>query len=537
MTIGPTAAPFIGRKAELSRLRALVAGGSEPGPVIRALIVGEPGIGKTRLVSELIASNEVDGRSLLHGACRALDQARAFAPIVEASRTATIGVHAELASLLAPPAHQAWQADLPVLPPALRFQEIDRVAAVIASDSIRQPVLLVIEDLQWADAATIGVLHRLATAVAQARILMVCTMRPHPTDSAVAQLASELAGGSGLEIRVGPLEPPAVHEMTTAILGATPGPRLAKVLAGARGQPLFLTELISALRQDGLVEVRDGVAETPHRVMRPTLRMTLLRRLGFLPPETIALLRVAAVLGRSFALRDLGLAVGQPRDDVVRDLRDAVDSGLLTDGPDGIAFAHDLIRDALYLDTPRPVRRDLHRSVAMALIADGASPAAIASQLELAARPGDELAVQWLQAAAMQEGARSPDIAVRLLQRARKVAAPRADLRHDVDGDLTAALVSAGRLGEALRVTEDALLESPMAPARSKLHRARPTRCSGVSEIARLQLSSSGRFGASHRVRSCGAACWPIWESVSWVTSRSNVAFGARRRPPRSGGD
>ena len=191
MTIGPTAAPFIGRKAELSRLRALVAGGSEPGPVIRALIVGEPGIGKTRLVSELITSKtKSTGARCSMARVELSTRPGASPPIVEASRTATIGVHAELASLLAPPAHQAWQADLPVLPPALRFQEIDRVAAVIASDSIRQPVLLVIEDLQWADAATIGVLHRLATAVAQARILMVCTMRPHPTDSAVAQLAS-----------------------------------------------------------------------------------------------------------------------------------------------------------------------------------------------------------------------------------------------------------------------------------------------------------------------------------------------------------
>ncbi len=261
--------------------------------------------------------------------------------------------------------------------------------------------------------------------------------------------------------------------MTTALLRATPGPQLSKVLAGARGHPLFLIELISALKQDGMVEIRDGVAETAHRILRPTLRMTLLSRLGFLPPGTIELLRVAAVLGRSFAMRELALAAGKPRDQVVRDLRDAIESGLLTDGHDGIAFAHDLIRDALYLDMPHPMRRDLHRSVAMALIDDGAIPAAIASQLELAARPGDELAVQWLRAAAMQETARSPDIGVGLLQRARKVAASSAELRHDVDADLTAALVSAGRLGEALRVSEEALLDSPMAPARSKLHRAR----------------------------------------------------------------
>jgi len=471
--MGRTVAPFIGREAELSRLRALLAGASEHRPVARAVIVGAPGIGKTRLVDELIASSEERRLTTLHGTCRALDQSRAFAPFVEAAQAGTAATHSELVSLLATSAAEVWQADLQALPPALRFQEIDRVAAVITSNSLRQPILIVVEDLQWADAATIGVLHRLATTPGHARIVMVCTMRPHPTDAYVLELASELVGGGGLQIKVEPLDPSAVHEMTTAILGATPGPRLSKIVDGARGHPLFLTELISALQQDGLVEVRDGVAETPHRIMRPTLRMTLLTRLGFLPSATIELLRVAAVLGRSSALRELALAVGQSSDRVAEGLRDAVNAGLLTDDSERVAFAHDLIRDALYLDMPRSMRRELHRSVAMALIADGATPAAIASQLELAARRGDELAVRWLRAAAAQEARRSPDVAVRLLQRARKVAAPSAEMRHEVEADLTAALVSAGRLGEALRVSEEALLDSPMPSARSKLHRAR----------------------------------------------------------------
>jgi predicted ATPase len=112
---------------------------------------------------------------------------------------------------------------------------------------------------------------------------------------------------------LGPLDAMAVTQVVKQLVGAPPGPSLLQQVAGAGGNPLFVTELVDALQRDGAIRLGpDGAAELTTVGMPPSLPLLILHRLSFLAPATLELLRVASILGSSFALTDLSLVVGRP---------------------------------------------------------------------------------------------------------------------------------------------------------------------------------------------------------------------------------
>ena len=101
-------------------------------------------------------------------------------------------------------------------------------------------------------------------------------------------------------------------ELVAETLGAAPGRRLLAGISGAAGNPLFVTELLGALAQEQMIEISDGQAEVSELALPPTLRLTILRRISFLPEEALEALRAAAILGSGFTLTDLATVTGQP---------------------------------------------------------------------------------------------------------------------------------------------------------------------------------------------------------------------------------
>jgi predicted ATPase len=323
---------LVGRSAEVGRLRSAVrqvAGGSG-----RALVVaGEAGIGKTRVVAEVLADADGLGVRVFQGAADELEQRRPFGVIADClttGRSATKRGRAAVAGLLGEDTGAGvgggWLADTP----QAEFRIVDGFVALVEALSAQRPVVLVIEDLQWADPSALLVLHRLGRRVGQLPLLLVCTARPVPRSAELERCLRGLHAAGATELALGPLDDMAVAHLVEQLVGAPPGPRLLRQVAGAGGNPLFVSELVAALQRDGSTQLGpDGLVEVTTLGIPPASPLLLLHRLSFLAPATLELLRVASVLGSSFVVTDLALVAGHPTAGLLATLEEAMAAGIL----------------------------------------------------------------------------------------------------------------------------------------------------------------------------------------------------------------
>jgi tetratricopeptide (TPR) repeat protein len=160
-------------------------------------------------------------------------------------------------------------------------------------------------------------------------------------------------------------------------------------------------------------------------------------------------LRVASILGASFSLAELSTVLGTPSSSLVNNIQEAVRAGVLVEADERLAFHHELVRQAVYSNLPRSVRRALHLQAGRALAAAEAPPGQVAAHLAIGAVPGDQEAIQWLRRAAQLAGRRAPSVAVGLLERATELLAATDPERVSVAAELVAILAWSGRLHEA----------------------------------------------------------------------------------------
>ena len=449
-----------GRSAELGRLRSAVrrvAGGTGGALVV----VGEAGIGKTRVVAEGLVDADGLGVRVFEGAADELEQRRPFGVIADClstGRSATERGRATVAALLEEGSGAGVGGTWLAAAPQAEFRIVEGFVALVEALGARSPVVLVVEDLQWADPSTLLVLHRLGRRVGQLPLLLVGTARPVPRSAELEGCLRGLRVAGATELVLGPLDAVAVAQMVEQLVGAPPGPRLLRQVAGAGGNPLFVTELVNALQRDGSIQVgSDGAAELTTVGMPPSLPLLILHRLSFLTPATLELLRVASVLGSSFAVPDLSLVVGRPTAGLLPALEEAMAAGILEQRGELLGFRHDLIREALYHDLPAPVRQGLHLDAGRALAAAGAPPEQVAEQLVRGASGGDSQAVTWLQRAAHRAAPRAPSVAVDLLQRALELADPADLVRDGLLTEQAVGLMWSGRLADAEAVCRELL--------------------------------------------------------------------------------
>jgi tetratricopeptide (TPR) repeat protein len=260
-----------------------------------------------------------------------------------------------------------------------------------------------LDDLQWADEATLGLLPALADAASGLPVTVIGCYRSDelPRGHRLRSVRALLRRNRQLtEIELGPLGDDDVTRILAALLGAAPHPTLAAVVTGrADGLPFAVEELAFALRDSGHLAYGDGTVTLTGTGAAPVpdgIREAVLLRAARLTDDERALVEAAAVAGNEFDIDIVTAASG------VAPWPDGFTaSGLLTDSEDGrAAFRHPLTREAAYADIPWSQRRRLHRALAGALTADRAAPALIAGHL-LAARDFD-LARSALVAAAEQ---------------------------------------------------------------------------------------------------------------------------------------
>jgi DNA-binding CsgD family transcriptional regulator len=251
------------------------------------------------------------------------------------------------------------------------------------------PVVLVVEDLQWADEASLLVWHQLSRAVAHLPMLLVGSCRPESAPEDLVRLRRRLLARGGTVVPLGPLADQEVSELAGKLVGGRPGRRLAELLDRAGGNPLYVRELAKALVREGRVRVKGGIAELavePALVRLPASLAGLIReRLGSLSEDAAGVLRWAAVLGVQFSVTDLEVVTGRSAGELIGVVDAAVTSGVVAGAGARLAFRHGLIRQALYEAMPATMRAALHLQAARALAGAGAAPERVALQLVLGA--------------------------------------------------------------------------------------------------------------------------------------------------------
>ncbi|MBK9179830.1 MAG: DUF2791 family P-loop domain-containing protein [Acidimicrobiales bacterium] len=434
MTTGaPTPAALVGRDqawaAATDRLRALADGGG--GGLV---VTGEPGAGKT-LLAELL-TDEARARGLV------VRRAAAPPPGVERPR----GVLAT--ALAGERADRAAPADTAADPATTLGQLLAGPA----------PVVLAIDDAHWADRAALRVLERLAPDLARLPLLLVLAFRPAPRPPSLDDLLDALPGERTTRVTLGPLDASAVGRLLAGELGRTPGKRLLREAARARGNPFLVLELARAVAEAGLLERVGDQVELVPSPGRDDRRLT--GRLAHLDPATSEVLRAAAVLGVPATPSELSSMLGVPVAGLVGPVEEALRLTVLEEVGDRLGFRHDLLRAALYASTPEQVRVHLHRTAAAAAEASGAPTSQVLRHRLLAGDPVDDALLAWMDTAAAERAAATAP-AVDVLDEAASHLPAGHPSRPALDAALARALLLDGRPAAAERTARAVLAAGP----------------------------------------------------------------------------
>ena len=413
------AGALVGRDSEMALLTGLIRdvargrGGS-------VLIEGEPGIGKSTLVRAAVAEAQEAGCQVFWGAGDELGQALPLLPFLDGLRVrepSTNPRRKTIVQLLRGEVSADRGTDVPAV-------LAEQLLALVAEQCAMWPTILVIDDLQWADQASITLWGRLARSAQQVPLLLIGMMRPVPQRDDV--LALRRVAGDATRLQLAGLTETAVADLVAELAGGRPDDGLLRLADGAAGNPLYVTELVAALaRGSGLTITEAGAAELAGGSVPGSLSAAIADRLGFVTGPVRDVLRAAALLGVDFAVPDLAVVLRRGVADLIPAVDEACAVGVLAESSRGLGFRHPLIRAALYDDMPASVRAAWHRDAGRALAEAGAPTDRVARQLLRAvagssapAEPVDEWMLDWLARTADLLVGQAPGVAAELLTRA-----------------------------------------------------------------------------------------------------------------------
>jgi tetratricopeptide (TPR) repeat protein len=459
---------FVGRRTETEELRAAfhacLAG---RGSVVQ--IIGEPGSGKTSLAEQFLTYAQLRGADILRSHCHESEGAPAYWPWVQLLRSLVttrsseqvLAMMGEAASAIVAIDSEIRKrlpelAPEPVLEPEqARFRLFDGVTSTLKSASNARALVISIDDLQWADAASLRLLQFLAREIRQAKLLVIATQRPgqFPSSHPLAQTAAVLASQDGnRRMLLHGLDEDEVGRFIEMTIGSAPSERLVRsVQRRTEGNPFFVKEVVRLLVADGRLRPGDQ-ADYQSIPLPQTVREVITGRLGQVSEECQSILSTASVIGNEFDLGVLRRTSDVAPDHVIDGIENAIAALLITEltPPGTYRFSHALIRETLYEAMSAGRRMQLHRRIGAVL--ESAAPEKVESS-------SGRLAFHFFEAIPLGEVDKAIRYAVRAGQRADRLLAYeeaadhyemalRALEHHDpVDEDRRSALLLS--LGEA----------------------------------------------------------------------------------------
>jgi DNA-binding CsgD family transcriptional regulator len=470
---------LIGRENDLERLVRLMTL-SQGGKGQIALISGEAGVGKSRLIRE-VKARIPNGTVILEGSCLQTESVLPYAPLLDLFRN-FFGTHSpeEVAGLMAESAPQL----LKLFPELTRYlpdpaplatsspdpeQEKRRLFQTLAGTLIelaqRQPLIVIIEDLHWSDSTSLEFMLLLARRISAQPILLLLTYRSEENNPELTHFLAGLDRNRlGTEFALNPMSPADVEQMLQAILDSPHAPVskdfLDPILALTEGNPFFIEEILKVLTTGGDISYANGIWNqkeiNPLHIPR-TIQDAVQRRTQQLDESTLHALTLASVMGRRFDFRLLQELLHVEEADLMAMLKKLIAAQLVVEETaDHFAFRHALTREAVYSTLLLRERQVLHRSVADAIERLPAEPGATDAQaadlsfhyyhgaawekaLEYSRRAGDQASSFYAQREAIVFYSRAL-VAARQLHRAREPELLSARGRaYDILGDFKSA--------------------------------------------------------------------------------------------------
>jgi class 3 adenylate cyclase len=514
------AGTLVGRRDELARLHgAYERARSERGCRV-AIVLGDAGIGKTRLARELTAG--VDGAAqVLVGRCVSYGEGATYLPLVEVVRHASRETTLEAVLEGEPDAEQVARSlralvgdlDAP-LPAGEASLAVRRMLETLAR---RSPVVLVLEDLHWAEPTLLDLVEQLVARSADAPLLVLAVARPELAERRPHWLDD---APDRVVVRLEPLGDEEAEELVTALAGeAVTAAVRARVIEIAEGNPLFAEQLLRLAREGG----PEALESRP-----PTVEALLASRLDALPPLERSTVERAAVIGRDFRRSELVALLAPERAALVEQaLASLTRAGFVrsrratASAEDAYAFHHVLIRDVAYGAVPKARRAELHEQLADWLVEHGKAPDEIVGyhleqasrnlvELGSSVRRSTKLAADGgvvLGRAGIRALARSDSHAANnLLSRASSLLSIGDPLRLELLAELGVAQRMGGDLGRAEQVLADAVEEAVAAGDRRFELRARV-------ELAAVRLAADPG-GAAEELLQLTTSAVPVFEAL-----------------------
>jgi DNA-binding CsgD family transcriptional regulator len=491
---------LVGRRVELDALQAALGGLENRAPGV-IQIAGEQGIGKTRLIAELCASADRLRYFVFSGRSSEFEQAQAFGVLVDAlddhlaslDRRDLDELDIELDELASVFPALAWLVGNPVATvPAERYRAFQAVRALLDALSRRRPVVLTLDDLQWADAASVEVISYLLRRPPRGRVLMVMAFRPGQLPRRFAPvIEASTRAPRVVRLHLAPLTP---EEARGLLDPGLPGPVSDELYRLSGGNPFYLGELARAARRRG-GEAFGSATGTGAALIPAAVQRVLAEELAVLSPRAQALIDGAAVAGDPF---EVGLAatVGDvPERDELAALDELLEADLVRPSaiPRRFEFRHPLVRHAVYEAAGAGWRIGAHARAAAALSAQGASVGSRAHHVERSARPGDAAAAQLLIEAADAAAGRAPATVARWYEAALRILPETASTRScrvDLLVGLARTLESVGRLDESRAALIEALALVPVEAHAQRV--GLMANCAGIEQLL-------GRHGDAQR--------------------------------------
>jgi DNA-binding CsgD family transcriptional regulator/tetratricopeptide (TPR) repeat protein len=455
-------AQLVGRANELSQAHTVLLRASRRGDGGVILVTGAAGIGKTAFARAVAEQAAELGYAAGIGKAEEIGQIAPGAPLLIALRSGarpllSAGEFGSLAPLHGEP---LWL--------------VDRIADLLEEHAQRAPILIVIDDCQWADPLSRFALRALAGRLIGLPVVWLLASRGD-----ARELADDLSG-SAIEqlttqaIALDPLSQADIDSIAARILGTTPTGETQRRLRGTGGNPFLAVQFAAAVSSAG-----DATLPT-------TLVAAVRTRLSRLSPPVQQLLEIVALWGCPLDVRDAGaLLAGEPTDqpadpladeptdqlasDLAASIAEAVAADLLIGSRPQITMRHDLIREAVYEGIPGAVRVALHRKCAEYLLGTGHGALAAAPHMQASARPGDERAVTVLRDAAAECRLAEPGTAALLLGQAFALLPPGHPARPQIGEQYAGALADAQHGSDVITVVDTLLLAVTDAEARARL--------------------------------------------------------------------